>query len=95
MELLYGDVWKQDPKDFLHVALLSAPSDNVFTVQFLIQETDAQSKAVLEAVREELDYYLIGLQERNPWGYAQYHCTTASNWYSKVHWTYYPKGSKS
>ena len=93
MELLYGDAWKQDPEDFLHVVLLSAPSDRAFTVQLLIQEDDAQSKAIIEAVRRDLDYLRIGLQERNPWMYAQYHCTTASNWYSNVHWAYYPNGS--
>ena len=94
MELLYGDARKQDTKEFIHAALLSAPSNKTFLVQFLIVETNEQSKSILKAVREELDYYLIEKQERNPWGYAQNHCTTAANWYSNVHWVYHSQGPK-
>jgi hypothetical protein len=41
---------------------------------------------MVKEVKKELLYYLIELEEPDPWLYAKYHCTTALNWYSMVHW---------
>jgi hypothetical protein len=49
---------------------------------------------MIRYVRREIDYYLVELREKDPWAYAIYHCSTAANVYSKVHWGYYPKGYK-
>jgi protein-tyrosine-phosphatase len=47
---------------------------------------------MIRAVRKEINYFLIELGEKKPWLYAQYHCGTASNMYSRVHWGFYPAG---
>ena len=67
------------------MALLAPQDPYRFTVQFLIQDNEV-TRASLKAIRTELDFYLIGLGEKDPWAYAKYHCGTASNIYSEVHW---------
>ena len=77
------------------VAVIAQGEGNTFIVQFL--ETDSKQenwKETIRYVRRELDFYLVELREENPWTYAIYHCSTAANVYSKVHWGYYPKGYK-
>ncbi len=44
--------------------------------------------------RKSLDFYLVGLNKPDPWAYAIYHCNTAANMYSEVHWSYFPKGNQ-
>ncbi len=39
-------------------------------------------------------FYFLELKEKDPWGYACYHCTGAANLYSDVHWHHYPNGDK-
>ena len=73
------------------IALVSNQSGNII-VQFLVVSKDKQ-KAKEEVVRE-LDYYFSELDKEAPWAYAIYHCGTASNLYSTVHWGYYTKGYK-
>ncbi len=66
--------------------------NNTFVVDFVIEESP-QNKAMIDHVKEELDFYLAETQERDRWEYLQYHCGTASNLYSKVHWVkQYHKG---
>jgi hypothetical protein len=94
IELLYGDSKKVDPKDFIHVALVAPGPGGDFIVQLTVspEELDAEAIGVIEETQKELNYFLIELGERDPWAYARYHCGTALNWYSEVHWDYYPKG---
>jgi hypothetical protein len=92
MELLYGDINKQGSKDLVPVALVSSPVDHIFVVEFLLNETIENNREIIEDVTRDLDFYLIEKHEKEPWTYAQYHCSTVSNLYSKVHWTYYPHG---
>ena len=49
---------------------------------------------VVEAVRQEIDYYLVKLGERDPWAYAIYHTTTLSNALGDVHWGYVDGGEE-
>jgi hypothetical protein len=49
---------------------------------------------MINAARKELDFYLVDKREPNPWAYAKYHCNTAANMYSKVHWSYFPNGNR-
>lgn len=42
---------------------------------------------------KELNFYLVEKGEKDPWQYAIYHCGTASNIYSDVHWGYFPGAS--
>lgn len=90
LEIVYGDVNSQNPGEWIPVALVSAPKDATFSVQFLIETTDPESRKIVDAVREELDFYLVEKGEPDPWNYAKYHCGTTANVYSKVHWSYHP-----
>src|SRR3989338_3008478 len=78
------------------VALVARGRGKTFTVQFLLKArpTNKRAAKILKDVRRELDFYLIEHVWPDPWAYAQYHCYTAANVYSKVHWGWYPKGSK-
>lgn len=85
MKLTYEE--KPDP-----VALIAPGEGSTFIVQFLEMDSKQDNgKEMMRYVRRELDFYLVELREENPWAYAIYHCSTAANVYSKVHWGYYPK----
>lgn len=86
MVLSYGEIDKGEP--LLAVARVAPPLDHMFTVQFLLDALpcdDTLVRAII-AVCRSLDFYLTGKGERDPWAYAQYHCSSASNIYSEVHW---------
>lgn len=74
-------------------ALLGKGEGEKYFVQFLIAQ-GPDSEKILEDVRSDLDYYLVKLKERNPWAYAQYHCSSGANAYSAVHWAYCVKDGK-
>jgi len=78
------------------VALVAPPRDKCFNVQFLTAEevNDSQSTQIIENVRKELDFYLVEKGELDPWKYAIYHTHTGADMYSKVHWGYFPDGSR-
>ena len=59
MELLYGDINKQDPADFVLVAGVSAPRGHVFTVQFLIDASEETRPEMLSRARHEVNFYLV------------------------------------
>jgi hypothetical protein len=88
MKLIYGD-WDESA---VPVALVAGPVGQSFTVEFpQIQEIDrGEYERIKLAVTKELTFYLVEKGEQDPWKYAIYHCGTASNIYSKVHWAYYP-----
>jgi hypothetical protein len=68
------------------VAPGDGPSD--FLVQFVIDPNDPRANEAIADVRGELDFYLVEMDEPDPWAYARYHCTTASNIYGQVHWSW-------
>ena len=70
------------------VALIGKGDGTNFIVQFLIIKELLNNKEIFKAVSRDIDYYLIVLEEKDPWRYAQHHCTTSSNLYSDVHWCY-------
>ena len=88
------------PTDVEHIELLHADDDALtpvarvshsnrsseFVVQVILPDEFSDAAAIVDHVREQLTYYLVDLDERDPWAYARYHCTTASNAYSKVRW---------
>lgn len=69
------------------IALLAPTGDRSFTVQFVVDKTG--HAAAMADVTRELNFYLVEKGEENPWAYAKYHCNTASNIYSSVHWGLY------
>jgi len=95
-ELRYGSVADSDWKQWVLVARVGGPIKKVFAVHFLIDRANPAHAQEIGAVVSELDFYLVTKGETNPWAYAQYHCGTASNVYSSVHWSFFaakPTGS--
>ena len=93
IKITYGAI---DGDDLEPIALAAPGNDKEFTVQYLLKpepENDEHQK-ILDAVRKELNFYFLELKEKDPWAYACYHCTTAANLYSDVHWHHYPNGDK-
>jgi hypothetical protein len=45
----------------------------------------------MNKTKEELDFYLVELHERDPWLYAKYHCGTIANVYSSIHWSFFSR----
>lgn len=62
-------------------AMVGPPRDRTFRVCLISDDPE-----ILEEIRKELDFYLLEVGGPNPWGYAIYHCGTASNAYSSVSW---------
>ena len=93
IKIKYGAI---DGDDFEPIALVAPGNNKTFTVQYLLQSEpkNEDDQKMLDAVRKELNFYFLELKEKDPWAYACYHCTTAANLYSDVHWHYYPKGDK-
>lgn len=81
IEITYKD--NSDP-----VALIGKGDGKNFVVQFLIIKELLNNKEIVKAVSRDIDYYLVVLEEKDPWRYARHHCTTSSNLNSDVHWGY-------
>ena len=69
----------------------------IFLVEFLLDPTaGVEAGEAIELARKELDFYLVELNEPDPWEYAIYHCGTSANVYSQIHWGYYvPEAEES
>jgi hypothetical protein len=78
MRLCFGEV--STP-----VALV-APAGDRYLVEFLLDPAEAEAAEAVREARRELDLYLMQSKEPDPWAYAVYHCSTASNLYSSIHW---------
>jgi hypothetical protein len=93
IELRYGDAGNSPYEQWIPVALIGKPTNNVFPVLWLVSPDDPAHERMIDAARKELDFFLVELREPNPWEYAKYHCKTAANIYSDVHWSYFPNGN--
>ena len=97
--ITYGKIRPNGPigrNDFTPVALVAAPRGKTFEVQFLVKGDSAKNRRMLAEVRKELDYYLVELTGEGrplPWQYVQYHCGTAANLCSTVHWNFMTAGT--
>ncbi len=78
------------------VALIGQPAiDGRFAAELLVprDSDDEGLQRVVHEVLHETDFYLDEAGGPYPWGYAIYHCGTASNVHSRVHWSYFkPSG---
>lgn len=74
------------------VARVAPPVDYTFTVEILINEDRPVNLPVLKTARASLNLYLVENEEPDQWAYVKRHCTSSSNQYSQVHWTYHPDG---
>ena len=92
MKLFVGE-WGESA---VPVALVAKPVGNSFAVEFLeVPELDQSEYVRIKlAVMKELTFYLVEKGEPDPWKFAIYHCGTASNIYSEVHWRYFPGGTE-
>jgi len=94
IKITYGDVRKDET--MIPIAHIAPGEGRSFNVQFINKKDDLGNKmtSILKEVKEELNFYLVNKGEPDPWAYAQYHCTTAANMYSNVHWEWIPKRRK-
>jgi len=78
------------------VARIGIGDNHVFIVEFLLNinyDIDKLKEIFSEALWE-IELYLINNHEPDPIEYMINHTKKCANVYSKVHWRYYPKGSK-
>jgi hypothetical protein len=87
LELRYGSANQTDRNAWVAVVRVGPPVARTFPVEWLLS-LKAHREAV-RSVRKELDFYLVEKGEEDPWAYAQYHCSTAANMYSDVHWAFH------
>jgi hypothetical protein len=90
----YIELGYEADHDTIPIALIGGPENNAFPVQWLVDTKAPKNKRMINLVKRELNFYLVEKEEPDPWEYAKYRCTTASNLYSNVHWSYYPEGDK-
>jgi hypothetical protein len=94
IELRYGDAGEIDYEQWVPITLIGKPTNRVFPVRWLMSPDNPSNEQMINAARKDLDFYLAEKGEANPWAYAKYHCNTAANMYSKVHWSYFPDGNR-
>jgi hypothetical protein len=94
IELRYGNAKEEPYENWEHIARIAKPIHHVFAVEWLVTPDSPEQQVKLAKARREIDFFLVELNYTNPWEYACYHCNTASNMYSSVHWSYFPTGSQ-
>ena len=74
------------------IARVAPAADGAFVVEFLVADDplDSAAQRMLSEARRELDFYLLEVGGPDPWAYAIYHCGTAANLYSSLHWSLEP-----
>lgn len=90
-ELWFGSAADSSSDAWPLVARVGPAVRGVFPVEFVIDRKSPAAAGMIEAVAREVAFYLVELREPDPWLYAQYHCSTTSNLYSHVHWSYVEK----
>ena len=80
----YGSFDTDEPP-FPIVARVSPPRKAVITLELLIDDSTTRGKEIIADVGRKVHWLFVEKDEKNPWGYARYHCTTAANAYSNVH----------
>lgn len=88
-ELRFGSADDAGWSDWAPVALVGPPVDGAVIVQFIIEPDTPERKAIIADASKEIQFYFLDLEKDDPWGYAQYHSGTCSNWYSSVHWSFF------
>ncbi len=88
-ELKYGF----DP---IPVARIGIGTNQNFIVEFLLNINDDvdKLKEIFSEALWEIELYLINNSEPDPIEYMINHTKKCANMYSKIHWRYYPLGSK-
>lgn len=78
------------------VVRIGIATDRKFVVEFLFSPaiTNGQREEIFKEVIYEIELYLINNSEPDPIEYMIKHTQKCANTYSRVHWRYFPKGSK-
>lgn len=78
------------------VVRIGITNNKKFIVEFLFSTTitNEQREEMFKEVIYEIELYLINNSEPDPIEYMIKHTKKCANTYSKVHWSYFPKGSK-
>ena len=92
IEIRFGDVARAGDNTWIPIALLETPRNGTVGVELLLPKDAEGYETILALLFKELNFYFGTKQERDPWAYARYHCTTAANIYSSLHWSYFPHG---
>jgi hypothetical protein len=85
LEARYGSA-DDDPESWVPVARVGRGQSRVFRVQWLVDPRAVENRERVAAVVSDIEYCLNVVGGPDPWAYAQYHCGTAANWYSRLHW---------
>jgi hypothetical protein len=88
-ELFHESARDAGSKELIPVAILGPPKAGIVNIQFLIRSRKGSKAGVIGDVLHEVRFYLIENGGRRPWAYARYHCGTAANLYSQVHWSFH------
>ena len=91
--LRYGSA-QEDYDTWTVVARMGCPDNGVFRVEFLIDQRDPRFEGAKNAAIAELNFFLTQKGEKDPWRYMKYHCGTASNIYSSIHWGFHIGSSR-
>lgn len=88
-ELKYGF----EPAPVVRIGIVN---NKKFFVEFLFSSLieNGQREEMFKEVVYEIELYLINNSEPDPVDYMIKHTQKCANTYSKVHWGYFPKGSK-
>jgi len=78
------------------VVRIGITNNKKFVVEFLFSSaiTNGQREEMFKEVIYEIELYLINNSEPDPIEYMIKHTQKCANTYSRVHWRYFPKGSK-
>jgi hypothetical protein len=86
-ELRFGLATQGNWDEWILVALVGPPEAGATNIQFLVASQESTA-FLIEKVWREVKFYLLELNEKDPWVYAQHHCGTSSNLYSDIHWSF-------
>ena len=78
------------------VVRIGIANNKKFIVEFLFSPliANGQREEIFKEVIYEIELYLINNSEPDPIDYMIKHTQKCANTYSRVHWRYFPKGSK-
>ena len=85
-DLRFGSI-DDDWTDWKLIARVGRAVGGIFQVEWLTDSGAAPHESI-DAVTDQLDYYLVDLDKCDPWKYLEYHVTTLANVYSDVHWSH-------
>jgi hypothetical protein len=98
-ELRYGSADDSGWDDWTVVAIVGRPIDYSFKVQFVDVHEIPMADEIREWLIWELDFYLTQRKPvpwaPDPWAYAIFHCSTTSNIYSRIHWSFHNNEANS